>query len=195
MKKGLTAISIVAASFVGIASAQTTGSEVQRNVNQQERIEQGLQSGQLSTKEASKLEKGEARVQKMEANANKDGTLTDAEKARIQKAQNTESHAISRDKHNAVTGNPGSASSQRMQADVQRNVNQQKRIGQGVQSGQLTGHETAKLERGQARVDRAEARAGANGRVGPKEQKAIQARENRQSKRIHRQKHDAQTKG
>ena len=194
MKKGYTALSLIAAFLVGLASAQTTGSEVQRNANQQERIEQGLKSGQLSTGEAAKLEKGEARVQKMEAHANKDGTLTDAEKARIQKAQNAESHAISRDKHNAVAGNPNSASSQRMQADVQRNANQQKRIGEGVQSGQLTGHETAKLERGQARVDRAEARAGADGHVGPKEQKAIQARENRQSKRIHRQKHDAQTK-
>lgn len=195
MKKGLTAISIVAASLVGVASAQTTGSEVQRNVNQQERIEQGLQSGQLSTKEASKLEKGEARVEKMEANANKDGTLTDAEKARIQKAQNAESRAIGSAKHNAVTGDPASASSQRMQADVQRNVNQQKRIEQGVQSGSLTGHETAKLERGQAHVDRAVARAGANGNVSAREQKRVQARENRQSKRIHRQKHDAQTNG
>lgn len=195
MKKGYAAFSILAASFVGIASAQTTASEVQRNVNQQDRIEQGLKSGQLSTGEAARLEKGEARVDKMEANANKDGTLTDAEKARIQKAQDKESRAIDRAKHNAVTGNPGSASSQRMQADVQRNANQQKRIEQGVQSGQLTGRETAKLERGQARVDRAEARAGANGRVGPNEQKAIQARENRQSKRIHRQKHDAQTSG
>lgn len=195
MKKSLTAISIIAASFVGIASAQTTGSEVQRNVNQQERIEQGLKSGQVSTGEAAKLEKGEAHVQKMEANANKDGTLTDAEKARIKKAQNAESRAIDRDKHNAVTGNPNSASSKRMQADVQRNANQQKRIEQGVQTGQLTGHETAKLERGQARTDRAEARAGADGHVGAGEQKAIQARENRQSKRIHRQKHDAQTNG
>ncbi|HXF77277.1 MAG TPA: hypothetical protein VN598_00325 [Usitatibacter sp.] len=193
MKKSLTAISIIAASFVGIAAAQTTGSEVQRNVNQQDRIEQGLKSGQLSTGEAAKLEKGEARVQKMEANANKDGTLTGAEKARIQKAQNAESRAIDRDKHNAVAGNPNSASSQRMQADVQRNANQQKRIEQGVQSGSLTGHETAKLERGEARTARAEARAGANGRVGPREQKAIQSRENRESKRIHRQKHDAQT--
>src|SRR5690349_24992907 len=96
MKKGLTAISIVAASFVGIASAQTTGSEVQRNVNQQERIEQGLQSGQLSTNEASKLEKGEARVQKVEDKPNKDGTRTDPEKAGIQRAQNSGRHAVPR---------------------------------------------------------------------------------------------------
>ena len=186
---------LVASSFAGFAAAQTTGSEVQRDVNQQQRIEQGLKSGQLSTGEAAKLEKGETRIQKMEANANKDGNLTDAEKAKIQKAQNAESRAIERDKHNAVTGNPNSASSQRMQADVQRNVNQQKRIEQGVQSGQLTQHETAKLERGQSHVTAAEARAGSDGHVGAHEQKAIQARENHQSKRIHKQKHDAQKAG
>src|SRR5258708_12947077 len=80
-----------------------------------------------------------------------------------------------------------------MQADVQRNVNQQQRIEQGVQSGQLTNREAAKLERGQARVNRAEARAGADGKVGPNEQRRIQKAENRQSKRIYREKHDAQT--
>jgi hypothetical protein len=186
---------LVASSFAGIAAAQTTGSEVQRDVNQQQRIESGLKSGQLSTGEAAKLEKGETKIEKMEAHANKDGNLTDAEKAKIQKAQNAESRAIERDKHNAVTGNPNSASSQRMQADVQRNVNQQKRIEQGVQSGQLTQKETAKLERGQSHVTAAEARAGKNGNVSANEQKAIQGRENHQSKRIHKQKHDAQTSG
>jgi hypothetical protein len=194
MRAPFAATAVIAASLFGIASAQTTGSEVQRNVNQQQRIEQGLKSGELSTGEAAKLEKGEARIERMESNANKDGTLTDAEKARIQKAQNAQSKEISRLKHNDRTGNPDSASSKRMQADVQRNVNQQKRIEGGVQSGALTGHETAKLERGQARVDAATARAGADGHVSAAEQKRIQAKENRQSKRIFKQKHDEQTK-
>jgi len=189
------ALALVATSMIGVAAAQTTGSEVQRDVNQQNRIEQGLQSGQLSTKEAAKLEKGEAHVEKMEANANKDGTLTPAEKARIQNAQNRESAAISAEKHNAVTGNPNSASSQRMQADVQRNANQQARIEQGVQSGSLTKQETAKLERGQSHVANAEARAGANGHVNAAEQKNIQARENHQSKRVYRKKHNSATQG
>jgi hypothetical protein len=189
-----TLVAAVALAFAGAAAAQTTGSEVQRNVNQQQRIEDGLKSGQLSTKEAAKLEKGEARVEKMEANANKDGTLTPAEKARIQNAQNKESAEITKLKTNDKVGNPNSASSQRMQADVQRNVNQQKRIEQGVQSGQLTKHETAKLEAGQSRVNAAEARAGKDGHVGAAEQKNIQARENHQSKRIFKEKHDAQVK-
>ena len=77
MKKSLTLALVAAFAVIGTASAQqTTGSEVQRNVDQQNRIEQGLQSGQLSTKEASQLEKGEAHVDKMEANANKNGAPT-----------------------------------------------------------------------------------------------------------------------
>jgi len=186
-----TAASFVVAALAAVpALAQNTADVVQRNANQQERIEQGLQSGQLTTKEASKLEKGEARIEKMEQRANADGKMTDAEKRRIEQAQNKESQQIYQDKHNAQTGNPGSASSQRMQADVQRNVNQQQRIEQGIQSGQLTNREVGNLEKGQANVNRREARAGANGHIGANEQHNIQAAENHQSRRIHKEKHN-----
>ena len=193
MKAAATVIAVaVAGLFPVAASAQTVGSEVQRDVNQQRRIEQGLKSGSLNTREASQLEKGEARIDRMESNAMKDGKLSPAEKARIERAQNQESRDINRLENNAARGNPSSASSQRMQADVQRNVNQERRIEQGVQSGQLTNREAGRLERGQARVDRAEARAGANGRVSANEQQRIQKAENKQSRRIYREKHDAQ---
>jgi hypothetical protein len=184
----------VAAMFSVAAHAQTAGTEVQRDVNQEKRIEQGLQSGQLTTREAGKLEKEEAQVNRAESNALKDGKLTAQEKARIQREQNQVSRDIYRQKHDAQVGNPNSASSKRMQADVQRNINQQSRIDQGINSGQLTNHEAAKLERGQARVDRKEARASADGHVGAAEQANIQSAENRQSKRIFRQKHDAQVR-
>ena len=184
----------IGAAFSAAAFAQTTQSITQRDVNQQQRIEQGLKSGQLSTGEAARLERGEARVDRMEANALKDGTLTPAEKARINSAQNAESRAIERAKTNAATGNPNSASSRRMQADVQRNVNQESRIAQGVRSGELTSREAGKLERGQARVDRQEARAGADGKITANGQRHIQSAENRQSTRIRREKHDAQTR-
>jgi hypothetical protein len=184
----------VAALFSLAATAQTTGSEVQRDVNQQQRIEQGLKNGSLTTKEAAKLEQGESRIDKMESNAEKNGKLSPAEKQRIQRAQNQESRQINRLENNAAKGNPNSASSQRMQADVQRNVNQEQRIEQGVKSGQLTNREAGKLENGQARVDRAEARAGANGHVSQREQRNIQKDENQQSKHIYKQKHDKQTR-
>src|SRR3977135_2713101 len=80
--RNLIAVAIVAA-FPLSVGAQTTGSEVQRDVNQQQRIEQGLQSGSLTTREAAKLEKEESRVNRMESRALKDGTLSAAEKARI----------------------------------------------------------------------------------------------------------------
>lgn len=186
-----TAIAIAVSALLGVpALAQNTSSEVQRDVNQQQRVENGLQSGQLSTKEAAKLEKGEASIERMESKAEANGNLSNAEKQRIQRAQNKESQEIYRDTHNAQTGNPASASSQRMQADVQRNVNQQQRIEQGVQSGQLTNREVGNLEKGQARVDRKEARAGANGHIGANEQRNIQAAENHQSRKIHREKHN-----
>lgn len=167
----------------------------QRDINQEQRIEKGLQSGQLNTREAARLQGEQARIDRMEANALRDGTLTPAERARINAAQNKASRDIAREKHDAQTGNPNSASSQRMQADVQRNINQEKRIQQGMASGQLTNREAARLEAGQARVGRAEARAGADGHVGPREQAAVQHRQDHQSRKIFREKHDAQHKG
>jgi hypothetical protein len=170
--------------------AQNTADVVQRDVNQQQRIENGLKSGQLNTKEAAKLEKGEANIDKMEQHALSDGKMTNAEKQRIEAAQNRESQAIARAKSNGVTGDPNSASSQRMQADVQRNVNQETRVEQGVKSGQLTNREVGSLERGQAHVDNKEAKAGANGHISANEQHNIQAAENHQSKRIHNKKNN-----
>jgi hypothetical protein len=78
-----------------------------------------------------------------------------------------------------------------MQADVQRNVNQEARIEQGVKSGALTGYEAGKLERGQAHVDRKEAVAAHDGHVGAKEQAHIQRAENHQSAKILDKKHNA----
>src|SRR2546421_11552428 len=176
--------------FSGALFAQA--GTVQRDVNQQQRIEQGLQSGQLNTREAARLEREEAKVERDQARALQDGKLSPAEKARLAREPNKVSRDIYREKHDAPTGNPNSASSQRMQADVQRNVNQQQRIEQGVKSGSLTNRETARLERGQARDSRLEARAGADGHVSAKEQRRIQKNENKQSRRIHREKHDDQ---
>src|SRR2546421_11004731 len=114
MKTAATVIAVaVAGLFSAAVSAQTVGSEVQRDVNQQQRIEQGLKSGSLTTREAGRLERGEARIDRMEANALKDGNLSPAEKARIQRAQNRESREINRLQNNNRTGDPSSASSRR----------------------------------------------------------------------------------
>jgi len=175
--------------------AQTAATEVQRDVNQQTRIESGLKSGQLNTTEAAKLEREQARISKAEKNALRDGKLSKREERKIDHMQDAASADIRGQKHDAQTGNPTSASSQRMQADVQRNVNQQTRIENGIKSGELTNHEVAKLEKGEARIEHKEAAAGKDGHVGAAEQRKIQRADNRESKRIHHQKHDAQQRG
>lgn len=186
------ALSLAFASAFAQTNAATT---TQRDVNQQTRIENGLKDGSLSTKEAAKLEKEESRVDRLQSRDLKDGKLSPAERTQLNAAQNKVSKDIAADKHNAVTGNPNSASSRRMQADVARNVNEEKRIEGGIQNSSLTNHEVSKLEAGQAKVDRKEAAAGRNGHVSKGEQASIQRSENRQSKRIRHEKHDAQTRG
>lgn len=176
------------------AFAQTAATTVQRDVNQQQRIEQGLQGGSLSTGEAASLERKETHVENLQSGALKNGSMSPAERARIQGAQDRVSKDIDTDKHNARAGNPASASSQRMQAGVQRNVDQQARIEQGVKSGQLTHRETASLEHGQAKVTRREARAGADGHVSATGATRIARAENHQSDRIYANKHDAQVR-
>ena len=190
----LTACAVLALS-IGSASAQAVSTDQQRDTNQQDRIDQGLKSGQLSTGEAAKLEQGEAHIDHMESKADKNGSVSPAEQARIQAAQNRESAAIHSDKTNAVTGNPNSASSQRMQADVARDAKQDQRTENGIKSGQVTNREAGSIDRGQAHLDHSEAAAGANGHVSAREQARTQRIANRQSNHIYRAKHNARTRG
>jgi hypothetical protein len=179
----------------GAAFADTPAEkDQQRDVNQQQRIENGLQSGQLSTKEAGRLEREQQHVDRMEARDLKDGHMSAGEQLRLDKAQNAASADIYKQKHDAQTGNPGSASSQHMQADVQRNVNQQQRIQNGMDNGSLTNREASRLEAGQARTDHKVANAAADGHVGAAEQGRIRRSENRQSANVYRKKHNARAK-
>ena len=102
MNKSIIA-AIVAAAFAlpSIAFAQTTSTPriVQRQANQDKRIEQGVKSGELTKKEAARLEKGQERVQKMENKAMADGKMTKKEQARIEHAQDVQSKQIRREKH------------------------------------------------------------------------------------------------
>lgn len=75
----------------------------QRQANQQQRIDQGVKSGQLNKKEAARLEKGQERVQKMEGKAMADGKMSAKERAKIEKAQDRESKRIAREKHDKQT--------------------------------------------------------------------------------------------
>jgi hypothetical protein len=74
----------------------------------------------------------------------------------------------------------------------QRQANQEKRIDQGIASGQLTKRETRRLEKEQTVINRAEDKAKADGSVTAKERKHLTKMQNKASKDIYHQKHDAQ---
>ena len=76
----------------------------------------------------------------------------------------------------------------------QRQAKQQARIAQGAASGSLTKRETRRLEREQLAVANAKGAAQADGVVTPAEKKRLTRMQNRASKDIHNQKHDAQTR-
>ncbi|MEO8018283.1 MAG: hypothetical protein ABI769_10745 [Pseudomonadota bacterium] len=85
----------------------------------------------------------------------------------------------------------GSASAGTAHYDA-RQHNQRERIANGVGSGQLTMRETRHLAAGQVHLNRVERRAKADGVVTGRERAHMQHEENQQSRRIYRQKHDAQ---
>jgi hypothetical protein len=163
----------------------------QRKENQQDRIANGIKSGQLTAGETSKLETKEAAVNgeiKADRAAN-GGKLTPAEKAKVNRQQNQLSKQIYNDKHNANTAHYG-------KNEVgQRRENQQDRIAQGVKSGQLTAGETAKLENQEKGINQQVKadRAANGGKLTPGEKAQINKEQNQESKKIHNKKHNART--
>jgi len=84
---------------------------------------------------------------------------------------------------------PAFAGTPRMDA---REHHQQARIYNGVASGELTRPETRRLAAGQVHLNRVESRAKSDGVVTHRERAHLQHEANQQSRRIYRQKHDAQ---
>ncbi len=102
MKRILLTVTLLAGS-ASIAAAQTNTPAIDaRQSNQEQRIQQGVGSGQLTAKETYQLEKGQARVQNMENRAKADGVVTNRERARISQAQNVQSQRIYNKKHNGA---------------------------------------------------------------------------------------------
>ncbi|HEV2395965.1 MAG TPA: hypothetical protein VGS27_03340 [Candidatus Sulfotelmatobacter sp.] len=72
-----------------------------------------------------------------------------------------------------------------------RETHQQERIGNGVKNGQLTPGQTARLERGEQRLQNNEKRdmAKDNGHLTKQNQRQLNRESNRMSKRIYKDKH------
>ncbi|HWF04094.1 MAG TPA: hypothetical protein VHA06_10425 [Candidatus Angelobacter sp.] len=172
-----------------------TGATIQqRKDNQQQRIGNGLENGSLTPKEAGKIETQEKGLNTEERGMRQEngGKLTTADKATLNGQQNKLSNEIYNQKHDA-----------QVQPKATNEVNardrtQQQRIGQGVKSGSLTAGETANLEKKEAGLNKEEHndREANGGKLTGAEKTKINRQQNRVSKQIYKDKHNArQRKG
>jgi hypothetical protein len=176
----------MAAALAAGALAQTT--EVgQRKENQQDRIAQGVKSGQLTAGETSNLEKKESSINqevKTDRSLN-GGKLTQQERHTVNRQQNQMSNQVYKDKHNTAQAHYGN------NEVGARRQNQQTRIANGIQSGKLNAAQTARLEKGQAGINKEvhTDRAASGGKLTPGEKHAINQQQNQASKKTYKAKH------
>lgn len=100
MRCMLYAVSAMTFLFSGMAYAEGETPVIdQRQTNQEQRIDKGIESGQLTEGEANRLNKQQEHINKMEDKAKADGVVTKKERARIGAAQNRASRNIAKQKH------------------------------------------------------------------------------------------------
>ncbi len=97
---GLLAGSLLLGSLSALAQSTYDPRIDAREQEQQQRIQQGVQSGQLTRGEANRLERQQAHIQATEDRMKADGRLTRAERAKLTRMQNRASDNISYKKHN-----------------------------------------------------------------------------------------------
>jgi hypothetical protein len=167
----------------------------QRKENQQDRIANGVSDGQLTAGETSNLEKKESQLNQEERDmkAQDNGHLTSADRTVLNQQQNQLSNQIYQDKHNSAVQkeNPqGTAPTTKIGKRVE---NQQDRIGQGIQSGQLTAGESANLEKQESALNKemAAEKQLNGGKLTNQEKAQVNRQQNHLSKEIYKDKHNA----
>jgi hypothetical protein len=186
---------LLAGLYVPVVLAQSDNSTTdhpatiqQRKKNQQDRIANGVQSGQLTAGETKNLEGKEANLNKEEhqMRAADNGKLTAADRAKLNGQQNGLSKQIYQDKHNAAVVHYGN------NRVGQRRENQQDRIAQGMRSGKLTPGEAAKLENKEQGLNREVKgmRQENGGKLSKADRAVVNQQQNKLSKQIYKDKHN-----
>jgi hypothetical protein len=104
---GIGSAAILMASAVYAGPTSDPGIQ-QREQNQQQRIDQGVTSGQITPGEAGRLERQQARIQQNETRMKSDGKLTKQERRKLTREQDRASRNIYRKKHNNRKANVSS---------------------------------------------------------------------------------------
>ncbi|NJK95301.1 MAG: hypothetical protein HC905_10645 [Bacteroidales bacterium] len=95
---------MIALSFSVNSFAQTATPHVtERQVNQQARIQNGKQSGELTRKEKRHLQAQQVKIHRDKKAAKSDGVVTAAERRKLHREQSRASRNIYRQKHDAQT--------------------------------------------------------------------------------------------
>ncbi len=168
---------------IGISTANA---QVKPRVeNQQDRIHQGVKSGELTKREAADVREDQKDLHQDVKLAKADGNITPGERKIISKEENQNSREIYRLKHNSRDKNT-------VVAPVKPRVeNQQDRIQQGVKSGELTKKEAADVREDHKELQQDVKLAKADGSITTGERKVIAKEENKDSREIYRLKHNA----
>jgi hypothetical protein len=157
-----------------------------REANQDQRISNGLKSGQMTSGEAARADKTQAGIDHQVAadRAANGGKLTGQEKQQINGEQNAASKQIYNENHNANTVKPNAVDN--------REANQQARTAQGLRSGQETSAEAARTDNRQANVDQEvhNDRTANGGALNRQQKQQVNKQQNQNSKQIYNQKHN-----
>jgi hypothetical protein len=194
---------LTAATLIGVAQftpgyaqvqGSTTGAGIdQREANQQQRIQQGINSGALTQGEANRLQHREQSIanQEQRMRAREGGELTTQDRAVLNNRLDRTSNAIHQDKHNSnVSGGSTGAGID------QREANQQRRIQQGINSGSLTKGEANRLEHREQSIANQEQRMRARdgGQLTAHDRTVLNNRLDRTSNAIYRDKHNGRVR-
>ncbi len=186
--KTVTALILTALFFSQSVFAETNSPEIdQKQQNQKGRILQGVNSGELTGKEAWRLGKQQGKIYQKENRFKADSNFTRRERAAIHHDLLKSSGSIYKQKHDRQVQGKGVT---RVGIN-KRQHKQTRRIGQGVRSGALTGREAAKLGHQQARIQHKKRHFKADGNFTKRERAKIHRNQNRASKNIYRKKHNA----
>ena len=161
----------------------------EREANQDQRIANGLRSGQMTSGEAAHAERTQSNIDQQVHNdrAANGGKLTGQERQQINGEQNAASRQIYNEKHNANTVKPNAVDN--------REANQQQRTANGLRSGQMTSGEAAKTNSNQAKTAQQvhNDRTANGGALNAQQKKQVNKEQNKNSKQIHNEKHNDKT--
>jgi hypothetical protein len=160
-----------------------------REANQDQRIANGLRSGEMTSGEAARAERTQSNIDQQvhDDRAANGGKLTGAERQQINSEQNAASRQIYDEKHNGNAVKPNEVDD--------REANQQQRTAEGLRSGQMTSGEAAKTNANQAAVAQQvhDERTANGGALTKQEKQQANKEENKNSKQIYKEKHNNKT--